>query len=106
MEQCLGAFGSSTEHLPALKVSSIRGPDLLFAPRAAPPDLTLCPSVQTILDSSVSPYAQHWAASNLLKMSTEHILRWALCRAGQGAAAAAAQQICQTSHMLTHRAMI
>eukprot|EP00798_Chlamydomonas_sp_ICE-L_P003304 gene3304-13331_t len=47
VEQMLGVFGQSTEYIAYLKF---------------------------ILDSSSSPYAQHMAATNLLKLATEHSL--------------------------------
>lgn len=48
VEQMLGVFGTSTEYVPHLKA---------------------------ILDNSRSPYAQHFATSNLLKLVTDHTIR-------------------------------
>lgn len=74
MESMLGVFGQSTEYIAHLKVN-LHALGQYPAP-GADTSANYC-GVQTILDNSSSPYAQHMAATSLLKLATEHSLRYA-----------------------------
>lgn len=76
VEQMLGVFSTSTEHIGYLKVSAC----CCRLPTTAGPPIpgltsTTYPPPQAILDNSRSPYAQLLASSSLLKLVTDHTLR-------------------------------
>ncbi len=75
MEAILARFGQSTEYVPHLKVGGVSWV------RCCARDKPLAAHLQTILDSSSSPYAQYMAITGLLKLATEHSLTCVLCLA-------------------------
>lgn len=88
VEQTLAVFGQSTDYIVQLKVGPVLSQPGCHRFLCAKPDLScLCicmPRMQAILDNTASPYAQHMAATNLLKMATENTLRWDIFRVRMG----------------------